>query len=97
MGQAWMNTNMNFTKSCAFIDKSGFYIIMRRGRALFKKGTEAIIPALSIRVVSHAFIGAISIIGVVNIAMRVPLPRKKIKIQGGKKKKKSSPTQSPIS
>lgn len=40
--QDWMNTDMDFTKNCVFIDESGFDINMRRSRAWSRKGTEAI-------------------------------------------------------
>lgn len=89
--QEWMNTDMDFTKNCIFIEESGFDINMRRSRAWSKKGTEAVIPTASTRAVSHTVIGAISAIGVVNITMRVPLSPKKIKIQGGKKRKAAPP------
>lgn len=91
-----MDTDIDFTKNCVFIDESDFDINMRRSRAWSRKDTEAIIPTSSTRAVSYTVIGAISVIGVVNITMKVPLPLKKIKIQGGKKKKKKScPAQSP--
>lgn len=64
---------------------------MRRSRAWSKKGTEAVIPTASTRAVSHTVIGAISAISVINITMRVPLSPKKIKIQGGKKRKAAPP------
>lgn len=86
-----MEANMDFTKNCVFIDEFGFDINMRRRRAWPRKATEAVIPTVSIRVVSHTVIGAISAIGVICIIMRVPLPPKKIKIQGGKKEKLSHP------
>lgn len=83
--EAWMNTDMDFTKSCIFIDESGFDISMRHSRAWSRKGTEAIIPTASIRVVSYTVIGSISAIGVVNITMRVPMPPKKLRSKVVKK------------
>ncbi|KAI8096113.1 hypothetical protein BDF21DRAFT_324269, partial [Thamnidium elegans] len=36
--EAWMNTDMDFTKNCIFIDESGFDISMRHSRAWSRKG-----------------------------------------------------------
>ncbi|KAG2206692.1 hypothetical protein INT47_003634 [Mucor saturninus] len=63
----------------------------RLSRAWSRKGTEAVIPVASTKAASHTVIGAISAICVINITMRVPMPPKKIKIQGGKKENLSHP------
>lgn len=89
--QKWAVTDMDFTKNCVFIDESGFHINMRRSRAWSKKGTEAIVPIDMTKAPSHSVIGAISARGVVNMCLRVPLAPKKIKIQGGKKRKAALP------
>jgi hypothetical protein len=79
---------MDFFKNCVFIDRVDFHINMKVSRAWALRGkmTVAIIPTT--KAPTHAIIGAISFIGVVNLSIRVPKQQPKVrKIQGGIKKK----------
>jgi hypothetical protein len=78
----WMNTDMDFLKSCVFIDESGFHINMKKTNAWSAKGTTPIVTVPKIKATSHTIIGAISVYAVVKIDMK-----KSNKPQIGKKRK----------
>lgn len=75
-------TNMDYTKSCIFIDESAFDINMKPPTARSARGTPAIVTSPSARAISHTILGAISVCGVVNMEIRVPLTPKIIKVVG---------------
>jgi len=50
-------------------------------------GTPAIVITPSARAVSHTILGTISVIGVVDMKIRIPLTPKRIKVVGARKRK----------
>lgn len=60
---------------------------MRRSRGWSKRGTQAVVKTPSARGVTHAVIGAISAIGVVNLSMRESRNVKRKKVVGATKRK----------
>lgn len=89
--ETWSKTEMNFISNCIFIDESAFDINMRPSTARSARGTPAVIITPSTKAASHTILGAISSMGVVNIEIRVPVPPKKIKVVGSRKRKATAP------
>ncbi|KAI9265464.1 hypothetical protein EDC94DRAFT_647413 [Helicostylum pulchrum] len=85
--ETWSKINMDYTKSCIFIDESAFDINMKPPTARSARGTPAIVTSPSARTISHTILGAISVCGVVNMEIRVPLTPKIIKVVGAQKRK----------
>ncbi|KAI8636756.1 hypothetical protein BD408DRAFT_425606 [Parasitella parasitica] len=67
---------MDYTKNCIFIDESAFDINMKPLTARSIRGTPAIVITPSARAVSHTILGTISVIGVVNMKIRIPNTQK---------------------
>lgn len=70
--QEWINTDMDFTRSCIFIDESGFDIDMKHSKLWSTEDIEAIIATVSTRARSHTAIGAIPAISVVMYNTPIP-------------------------
>lgn len=85
--ETWSKTNMDYTKSCIFIDESSFDINMKPPTARPARGTPAIVTSPSARAISHTILGTISVCGVVNMEIRIPLTPKTIKVVGAQKRK----------
>lgn len=89
--EEWSKTSMDFNTNCIFIDESAFDINMRPSTARSARGTPAIVVTPSTKAISHTILGAISAMGVINIEIRVPVPPKKMKVVGSRKRKASAP------
>lgn len=90
--EKWSKTDMDYTKNCIFIDESGFDINMKPSTARSARGTPAIVTTPSAKAASHTILGAICVLGVVNIEIRVPLTPKRIKVAGARKRKATAAT-----
>ncbi|KAI8640551.1 hypothetical protein BD408DRAFT_419485, partial [Parasitella parasitica] len=69
---------MNYTKDCIFIDESAFDINIKPSTTRSTRGTLAIVTTPSAKAVSHTILGAICLLGVVNMEICVPLKPKRI-------------------
>lgn len=78
----WMNTDMDFTTNCVFIDEAAFNINQRRTFAWAEKGDTPIVKVAKTRAISHTILGAISVAGVVNISIRKPRTKQKRQKRG---------------
>lgn len=78
---------MDFLRNYIFIDESGFDINMRPSYGRAVSGTPAIVSTPSGKAESHSILGAIAIVGVVNIDVSVSQMNKRIKVAGGRKRK----------
>lgn len=58
---------MNHTKDCVFIDESAFDINIKLSIARSARGTPAVVTTPSAKAVSHTILGAICLLGVVNM------------------------------
>jgi hypothetical protein len=78
---------MSYLQNYVFIDKSVFNINMRPSYGRAAPGTPAVTTTLTTRAESHSILGAISIIGVVNVNARTPQMNRRIRVTGGRKRK----------
>jgi hypothetical protein len=60
---------------------------MRPSTARSAKGTPAVVVTPSTKATGHTILRAISVMGVTNTEIRIPGPRKKIKVVGNRKRK----------
>lgn len=67
---------------------------MRPSTARSSRGTPAVIITPLTKADSHTTLGAISSMGVANIEIRVPVPPKKIKVVGSRKRNATAPKKS---
>ena len=72
----WKDSDVDFEKSCVFIDEAGFNINMRSNWARSAIGTPAFVELEKTRAPSHTIIGAIHSSSVIHVAMKKP-PTKK--------------------
>jgi hypothetical protein len=78
----WKNTNMNFLTNCVFLDKSAFYVNMKRSRAWSKKSARGIVTRPTTRVNTASILGAIFAAGLITVSIKKPRPVKKRKANG---------------
>ncbi|KAL1932979.1 hypothetical protein VTP01DRAFT_8657 [Rhizomucor pusillus] len=79
----WETTDMDFRKTCVFLDGSAFHINMKRSMAWSKNGSPAVVIAPKTRAKTTTILGAISVSGLIECSLRLPqLPAKKRK-RGG--------------
>lgn len=78
---------MNYLQNYVFIDESVFNINMRPSYGRAAPGTPAVTTTPTTRAESHSILGAISIIGVVNVNVRTPQMNGRIRVTGGCKRK----------
>ncbi|KAG1139595.1 hypothetical protein G6F37_009643 [Rhizopus arrhizus] len=84
----WSNMDMVFSRNCIFIDEAGFGINMRASRSWAPRGQMAVTTTPTTKGPSHAILGAISSVGVVNLSICIPKQTSKVrKVQGGRKRK----------
>ncbi|KAI9256053.1 hypothetical protein EDC94DRAFT_586897 [Helicostylum pulchrum] len=88
--EMWSKTSMDFNTNCIFIDESAFDINKRPSTGRSARGTPAVVITPSTKAISHTILGAISAMGVINIEIRVPVPPKKIKAVGSRKRKSTA-------
>jgi hypothetical protein len=63
---------MDYLKNCDFIDESAFHINLKRSIAWSAKGTTSIVTVPNTRSKTRTILGAISVMGVINIAIQKP-------------------------
>ena len=88
-----METDLDFTSNCIFIDKAAFHINLKRNLSWSKEGSRTVVKVPRTRTKTTIILGTISPFGVVNISVRRPLalaPSKKRKVNGGTKAKESN-------
>jgi transposase len=68
----WLQTDMDYSSNCVFIDESAFHINLKRSYARSKKGTPAIVKVPKTRAKTTTIMGAISAKGVVKVSVRLP-------------------------
>ncbi|KAI9249562.1 hypothetical protein EDC94DRAFT_589102 [Helicostylum pulchrum] len=88
--EMWSKTSIDFNTNCIFIDESAFDINIRPSTGRSARGTPAVVITPSTKAISHTILGAISAMGVINIEIRVPVPPKKIKVVGSRKRKSTA-------
>ncbi|KAG0833192.1 hypothetical protein G6F29_007580 [Rhizopus arrhizus] len=84
----WMETDLDFTSNCVFIDEAAFHINLKRNFSWSKEGSCAVVKVPRTRPKTTTIPGAISPFGVVNISVRRPralASSKKRKVYGGTK------------
>ncbi|KAG1050394.1 hypothetical protein G6F43_007324 [Rhizopus delemar] len=89
----WMETDLDFTSNCVFIDEAAFHINLKRNFSWSKEGSRAVVKVPRTRAKTTTILGAISPFGVVNISVRRPralAQSKKRKVNGGTKAKVSN-------
>jgi transposase len=89
----WMETDLDFTSNCVFIDVAAFHINLKRNFSWSKEGSRAVVKVPRTRAKTTTILGAISPFGVMNISVRRPRalgPSKKRKVNGGTKAKESN-------
>jgi hypothetical protein len=84
----WLQTDMDYTSNCVFIDESAFHINLKRTYARSKKGTPAIVKVPKTRAKTTTIMGAISAKGVIKVSVRLPKAptNKKRKVDESSKK-----------
>lgn len=90
--EKWCQTDMYYLGNCIFVDESAFDINMRppTGRSL--KGTSAVVTTPMTRAITYTILGVTSAFAVINVVIRVPFKPKKVKVDGGRKRKKTMET-----
>ncbi|KAG1642430.1 hypothetical protein G6F44_004837 [Rhizopus delemar] len=89
----WMETGLDFTSNCVFMDEAAFHINLKRNFSWSKEGSRAVVKVPRTRAKTTTILGAISPFGVVNISVRRPralAQSKKRKVNGGTKAKVSN-------
>ncbi|KAG1207763.1 hypothetical protein G6F35_010953 [Rhizopus arrhizus] len=89
----WMETDLDFTSNCVFIDEAAFHINLKRNFSWSKEGSRAAVKVPRTRPKTTTILGAISPFGIVNISVRCPRAldsSKKRKVNGGTKAKESN-------
>ncbi|EIE89631.1 hypothetical protein RO3G_14342 [Rhizopus delemar RA 99-880] len=64
----WMETDLDFTSNCVFIDEAVFHINLKRNFSWPKEGSRAVVQVARSRAKTTTILGAISPFGVVNIS-----------------------------
>lgn len=90
---SWINkwvetTDMNYLQNCVFVDEVGFNINMKSPNARSIRGTPAMVETPTTCAVMHSILGVITANDIIAIEIRELLKPKKVKIDGGRKRKK---------
>ncbi|KAL7332362.1 hypothetical protein PS15p_204412 [Mucor circinelloides] len=82
---------MDYLSNC-FVDESAIDSNMGPSTARSPKGTPAIVTTPSTCAMSYTFLGEISVMGLLNIEIKLPnLKPKRIKVDGSRKRKQPQP------